>query len=294
MTGPERSSPTGPEPGPSATSRREVGGRDLPAAIVIGLALFGLFVGSVLWHPAAFATVIAALTVVAYIEVGQEAHRVGRRLAVPVLQVATLLMLAGTYLAGHAGQAGGIAVLLLGGIGWLLVDPERRDVVHTLGLTTFVGLWVGLLASFGVLLAMEGGAVATLAVVGAAALTDIGAYGFGVAFGRHALAPSVSPNKTWEGLLGGLAVAVAVAVPVLPILDATFTWWSSALLAIACGLGTFLGDLTESMVKRDLGVKDLGTVLPGHGGVLDRVDGILFALPIGYYVVELAAGAGVP
>jgi phosphatidate cytidylyltransferase len=266
-----------------------VGGRNLPVAIAVGLVLAAIFLGSLFWHPAAFTVVVAALTVVAYLESARVLREVDVRLEVPVLVVATFVMLFGAYQARHAGQAVGIIVLLFGGIAWLLTDPSRRTVVRTLATTLLFGLWVGFLASFAVLLVNRpaGGGVVVIAVIGAAVFTDIGGYAFGVAFGRHKVAPSISPNKTWEGLVGGLVIATVVAAVVLPVLGDTFTPLTAAIVAFCCGSASFVGDLTESMLKRDLGVKDLGAVLPGHGGVLDRVDGILLALPVGFYAVEL-------
>jgi phosphatidate cytidylyltransferase len=282
---------TSEDPDASRVKPREagmVGGRNLPSAIVVGVLLATAFVGSLFWHPAAFTAVVVVLMVIAYVESARVLRGVGLRLETPVLIVSTSIMLLGAYHAGHAGQAVGMAVLVLGGLLWMLGDPDRRDVVRNLSFTLLFGVWVGFLASFGVLLVNRpAGVVAVLAVAGAAILTDIGGYAFGVAFGRHKIAPNISPNKTWEGLLGGLAVAVLGLVVILPLIDDTFDMVAAAAIAVTCGLAGFVGDLTESMIKRDLGVKDLGQVLPGHGGVLDRVDGILLALPVGYYAVEL-------
>jgi phosphatidate cytidylyltransferase len=273
-----------------STSASMVGGRNLPVAIAVGVVLAGLFLGSLFWHPAAFAVVVAGLTVTAYLEVDRVLREIGLRVEAPVLIVATLVMLFGAYEADHAGQVVGLGVLVLGAVLWQLSDTGRTDVARRLSTTLLFGLWVGFLASFAVLLVNRpDGAVAVLAVVGAVILTDIGGFAFGVWLGRHKVAPSVSPNKSWEGLIGGLVVAVVAATLVLPRLGDTFDVTSAAVLAVTCGLAGFLGDLTESMIKRDLGVKDLGRVLPGHGGVLDRVDGIIFALPVGYYAVELLA-----
>jgi phosphatidate cytidylyltransferase len=269
-------------------SRREVGGRDLPIAIAVGVLLAGIFLGSLFWHPLAFSLVIAVLTVLAYVEAGRVLDRVGVRLSVPVALVATAVLLLGTYRDGHSGQAVGLAVLFGGAVVWQLADRGRRDVVGTSATTVLFGLWIGFLASYGILLITgDIGPIAVLGVVGAAIFSDIGGYAFGVTLGRHPIAPSLSPNKTWEGFLGGLAVATALAVAVLPVVSDRFGMLDAAVLAVACGSAAFLGDLVESMVKRDLGVKDLGDLLPGHGGVLDRVDGILFAMPVGYYALDL-------
>ncbi len=267
-----------------------VGGRNLPLAIGVGLVVAALFLVTLFWHPLAFTTLIVILTGLAYVESNRVLTPVGSPLAVPVLVIATLAMIGGAYQAGHGGQVIGVLVLVLGAIVWHLGDPDRRDVTRRLGTTVLFGLWVGFLASFAALLVERSvaGAMGVLAVIGAAILTDVGGYAVGVPFGRHKIAPSVSPNKSWEGLFGGLAVATLAGAFVLPLLDDRFTWQLGIAIALACGLAGFVGDLLESMVKRDLGVKDLGDLLPGHGGVLDRVDGVLVALPVGYFLLEIA------
>lgn len=275
---------TGQDPTPRSPGL--VGGRDLPAAIAVGLVLAAVFLATLFWHPVAFGLVVAVLIAIAYVESDRVLRAAGVRLLVPVLIASSLVMLAGAYYAGAAGQAAGVAVLLIGAMTWLLFDPARRDVVPTLGTTMFLGVWVGFLGSYAVMLAVRpSGPVIVLAVIGAAAVTDIGGYAIGVPFGRHKVVPSVSPKKSWEGLAGGLVVATVLAAVVLPLIGDTFTPVSAAVLAGTCGVASFLGDVIQSMIKRDLDVKDLGDFLPGHGGILDRVDGILLALPVGYYAV---------
>jgi phosphatidate cytidylyltransferase len=273
-------------PGVDARSRQVVGGRNLPVAIAVGVVLAVVFLGSLWWDARAFVVVVALAATLAYVESGRVLAGIGRRLLVPVLVVATIAMLVGAFLAGPAGIVPGLLVLLVGAVGTQLIARDRRGVVDTLGLTALFGLWVGLLASYAVLLIVRpDGPLVVLAVVGAAVLGDIGAYGFGVAFGRHKLAPSISPAKSWEGLVGGLLVAAVAAGGVLPLLGDTFTPLTGALFGVTIGAAAAIGDLVESLIKRDLGLKDLGDVLPGHGGVLDRVDGILVALPVGYYLL---------
>jgi phosphatidate cytidylyltransferase len=269
---------------------RMVGGRHLPTAIAVGVVLASLFLGSLFWRSEAFAAVIAVLAVTAYVDAARVLRPVGVRLLTPALALTSVFMMAAVHEYGSHGQTAGLTLLVAVSVLMLLVDAKRTEVVRTLAITLLFGLWVAFLASFGVLLIVQDdGAVIVLAVVGAAIFTDIGGYAFGVTFGRHKVAPSISPNKSWEGLVGGLVVAGVLAAFVLPLLGDTFTPTSGAILAVTCGLASFVGDLTESMIKRDLEVKDLGDLLPGHGGMLDRVDGILFALPIGYYAVALFA-----
>jgi phosphatidate cytidylyltransferase len=278
------------ESGPqvSGRSRGQVGGRNLPLAIGVGVGLAVVFLGSLWWDPRAFLAVVAIVATVAYVEAGRILAGVGRRVLVPVLVPATVAMLVGALLGGTGGLMPGVVALLLGAVVWQLVARDRRDTVATLGLTAFFGLWVGLLASYAILLVDQpDGPLLVLAVIGSAVFCDVGAYAFGVAFGRHKLAPTISPAKSWEGLVGGLLVASVLAAVVLPLLGERFTPGSAAVLGFSVGLAAAVGDLVESLVKRDLGVKDLGDVLPGHGGILDRVDGILLGLPVGYYVIAL-------
>ncbi len=264
-------------------------GRNLPIAIAVGVVLGAVLIGSLFWHPMAFTLVIAVFVVLANVEAGAELRAMGITVSVPPLLLGGMAIVLGAYRSGHAGQAVGILVLFLGTVAWLLADPHRTDVVRNLTLTLMLGLWTAYLASFGVLLIgrESDGPVAVLAVAGAAVFGDIGGYAVGVRFGRRKIAPRVSPNKSVEGLIGGLVVASVLAALVLPQIGDLFTVPTAIAIAVVSVLAGFLGDLTESMIKRDLGIKDFGRVLPGHGGVLDRVDGLLVALPIGFFAITL-------
>ena len=117
--------------------------------------------------------------------------------------------------------------------------------------------------------------------------TDTGAYLTGRALGRHPMAPSISPGKTWEGAIGGFAWAVGIAVGLGALLQLSTPLWQEVLLGGIVGVVSQLGDLAESRLKRATGVKDTGALLPGHGGILDRLDSIVFTVPVVYYLVEL-------
>ena len=281
--GPHDPGSTPDETGQEATRS----GRDLPVAIGVGLVLGAIFIGSIVWHPLAFTVVIAVFVVVALVEAAAELRRVGMRTSVPAMIVGGLVTVFGAYRAQHAGQVAGVLVLFLGTVVWLLADPDRRDVVGNLTMTVLLGLWTGLLGSFGVLLVTrpDEGAVAVLAVIGGAVFGDIGGYAVGTLVGRTKIAPTISPNKSLEGLLGGLVVSGGLGALVLPAAGDLFTPATGALVAALSVLAGFFGDLTESMVKRDVGVKDFGSLLPGHGGILDRVDGILLAMPVGFFAI---------
>ena len=133
------------------------------------------------------------------------------------------------------------------------------------------------------------GTMRVLVVIICVILADTGAYATGVLFGRHKMAPSISPAKTWEGFAGAVVFSMvggAIAVPLLLGAD----WWVGLILgALLCPAAT-LGDLVESLIKRDAGIKDMSNFLPGHGGVMDRLDSMLVAVPVGWLVLHLALG----
>lgn len=265
------------------------GGRNLPVAIATGVLLAATMIFSIFFHPLAFTSLIAVFVVIAVIESGAVLREQDMPVAVPAVLVGGLVTIFGTYRSFHAGQVVGILVIFVGTVVWLLADPERDRVVQTVTVSLFFGLWTAFLASFGVLLVVtpDIGPAAVLLVTGGAIFGDIGGFAFGSMFGRTKVAPSVSPNKTVEGLIGGIITAAVVGGIAIPLIDDEFTIQVAAAVAALCAFAGFLGDLVESMVKRDLGVKDLGALIPGHGGMLDRVDGLLMALPVGFYTVML-------
>ncbi len=262
-------------------------GRDLVAATTVGAGLLALLALGLILPPVALTVLVGALVVAAHVELGQVLGGLDRPVHTDVLVVTAPAVLVGAQVAGPRGQAVGLTVLVALALLRPLVDRGRRDVLGTVSRTVLLGAWVGGLASYAMLLrALDNPVVMLVVVLGAAAASDTGAYLVGSRLGRRRLAPQVSPNKTLEGLVGGLVAAALLAGAVLP-LDGTSSPLRGAAIGLAVGFAAFVGDLVASMMKRDLGVKDLGRLLPGHGGVLDRVDGLLLALPVGYALLVL-------
>lgn len=280
-------------PGPTPEGARTPGksargaGRSLPIAIASGVILAGLFLGSLFVSDWAFLVFWAVLVVIGLFELDKGLKLKGAKPALPVAIGAGLVTVFGAYTNGASGQAMGLALLMLGGLLWLLVDANRTNVAASMGATVLMGLWVPFLASYaGTLLAREDGKWYVMAAVALVVSGDIGAYGFGYGFGKHKMAPSISPAKSWEGFAGGLLTVLVVAALITSRLPG-FDLPLALAFAAACFLAGTAGDLAESMVKRDLGVKDLGGIVPGHGGIMDRADAVIFALPVAHLVLTV-------
>jgi phosphatidate cytidylyltransferase len=270
----------------SGASRRRGAGRNLPVAIAVGVTLAALFLVTIAVGAYAFLTFVAVCTVVAQLELSR-AFRARRLTPATLIAIgAGLVMLYGSYASGEAAQAVGLVVLVLGAMVWTLLDNRRRNVTASLASTCLIGLWVPFLAShIALLLRRPNGRLLTVAVIALIVTNDIGAYAFGRPWGRHQLAPKVSPGKSWEGLIGGLAAVLALAGGLTARLIPGLGVPGALTLGTGIVAAATIGDLSESLVKRDLGVKDLGRILPGHGGVMDRIDGMLFALPVAHFIL---------
>jgi phosphatidate cytidylyltransferase len=199
-------------------------------------------------------------------------------------------------LAALYGAPGALAGALLGlpiALCWLVAVPEARTLRGILALF-LMSLWVGVpLAHLGLLDGLPGGNGLLLAAVVGPWISDAGAYFAGRLLGRHKLFPVLSPKKTYEGAIGGLLLTVAAAFPFAYLLLGTNAV-EAALLGVVVSVASQAGDLFESVLKRMLEIKDLGNLLPGHGGILDRVDSLLFTAPAVYYLYVLLHAPAAP
>ncbi|MCD2442421.1 phosphatidate cytidylyltransferase [Agromyces sp. SYSU K20354] len=264
-------------------------GRNLIVAILIGLAFGGLLLLSLLVIKELFMLFAGVLVGFASYELLQALRKGGSH--VPRIP-STVVAVAAVPLAYYGG-AGGQLLAVLGGIAivtlWRLAEqavPKHRTgavaFVRDLAAGAFVQGYVTLLATFTVVLtAAEGGQWWTLAFIVIVVAADTGAYAFGLMFGKHKMAPIISPKKTWEGFAGGAGASLVAGV-LLSTLMLGNTWWFGLIFGAAIFLSATLGDLAESLIKRDIGIKDMSSWLPGHGGFLDRLDSILPSAAVAY------------
>jgi phosphatidate cytidylyltransferase len=200
-----------------------------------------------------------------------------------------LIIVAGGYAAGEAGVLLGVALAMMTSVLWYMAAPHeaRTGTTVDVGATLLGVVYVPFLASFGLVMLREDvGSNLLLAVVGLTVLYDVLAYAIGSLWGNRALAPTISPSKSWEGAVGATLGILLVAIALVPSVE-PFTPTKAVGLALLIAIFAPIGDLVESAIKRDLGVKDISSILPGHGGILDRIDSILFSLPAAWYFVRL-------
>jgi phosphatidate cytidylyltransferase len=269
--------------------RRERGaraGRNLPLAIVTALALAGVLIGSLLVSRPAFVVFLLGIVTLALLELLTVLRARATRPARPVVLAVGAVLVVGAYLEGPAALSFGLLAAILGAFGWYLVDRGRTEVTRNVAATIFAVVYVPFMAAH--LSLVVGRADHYVgALIGYAALVviyDTAAYATGATLGRRPIAPQVSPNKSWEGAIGASIACLAAGALLLPLWE-PWTLASGLVLAGATCVVAPLGDLSESMLKRDLAVKDMGSILPGHGGMLDRVDALLFMAPVLYYVL---------
>ncbi len=263
-------------------------GRNLRAAIAVGVGLVAVIVASlVLWRPA-FLGVLTAAIVVAVVEL-TGALKAGRFRAplVPLL-VGTVAMEALAWTRGPTGLVVGFLVTALAVVLWRLADGPD-GYLRDAGSGVLVAAYVPLLAGFAVLLLVpDDGAARVLAFIATVIASDVGGYAAGVLFGKHAMAPSISPKKSWEGMAGSVLACMLVATPFI-VLWLDGPWWGGLVFGAAMAASATIGDLGESLIKRDLGIKDMGNLLPGHGGIMDRLDSLLPSAAVAYLLLSMLA-----
>jgi phosphatidate cytidylyltransferase len=267
------------------TERKPINtGRNLPVAIGVGAALGGVVLLTLLTVKVTFLILVALMVGAAMWELGHALAT--REIKVPVF----LIAVGGAVMVGLSYTRGPLAALAALVVTFIAIIALRlrggaagylRDVTAS----TFVLVYLPTTAAFvGLMLAQPDGAHRALLFVILTVCSDTGGYFAGILFGRHPLAPAISPNKTWEGLTGSVVICLAAGALGMHYLLHAAVWTGLVLGVAAVGAAT-LGDLVESIIKRDLETKDMSSILPGHGGVLDRIDAMLVVAPVAWLLM---------
>jgi phosphatidate cytidylyltransferase len=263
-------------------------GRDLPIAIAVGLGLLGAVAASLAFRKEVFIGFALVACGAGLWELGQALTRRGIHIPLLPLLVGTAGILVSSYTSGPEALLVAFMLTVGGVVVWRVLDGGGAEALRDAAAGSFATAYIPFMAGFVMLmLAQPSGERRVALFVLLVVASDTGGYAAGVLAGRHPLAPSVSPKKSWEGLAGSLVLASGVGA-------AGMAWAFGVNPLVGVGLGVAsvltatLGDLAESLLKRDLSLKDMGSLLPGHGGVLDRIDSLLLTAPMVYLVLLVA------
>jgi len=269
-------------PGAEEPKRGIRTGRNLPAAIGVGAALGGVALLTLLTVKATFLIYMGAALAVALHELDSALKT--REIRMPVIPVALggAAMVTSAYWAAGGAVMASFALPFIAVLVWRMFNGTEgyvRDISAGIFATAYLGL---LGATVAAMLAPSDGGKSVLTFIILTICTDIGGYFAGITLGRtgaHKLAPAISPKKTWEGVAGAALASIVAGAILLPALLHGH-WWQGVVIGATAVVAAVFGDLAESMIKRDLSIKDIGTLLPGHGGILDRIDSLIFCAPV--------------
>ncbi|MGK2309226.1 phosphatidate cytidylyltransferase [Cutibacterium sp. V947] len=278
----------------ATVTRTSRAGRDLPAAITTGVVLCGAVIGTVGWWHWGFVLLMALALVAGAIELHRAMVRLGMDSAIVPICVGTVVMVIGAYAAStmdlrilpNTFLVAALGATTVAAMAWRL--PRGSDgFVKDVAASLLTIAYLPLLGCFVPLMMGDDGGSRRIATwILSVVASDTGGYAVGVLFGKHKMAPRISPRKSWEGFAGSVSMAALVGWACLSgLLDAPV--WAGLLLGVILAFTGTAGDLVESMIKRDAGIKDMSNFLPGHGGVMDRLDSVLFSAPFAWLVMSL-------
>lgn len=275
-------------------------GRNLPAAIAIGVGLGAYVVLSLLYLKPAFVVLVAVALVLASVELHEALKKQGMTSAIIPIAVGSVAISFGSFFAGRQEPVvfsttsvllASLALTVLASLIWRMpkgVAGFVRDAAASLLIIAYVPL----LGSFAALMLAEGQGVARVVTfLLIVVMSDTGGYIAGVLFGKHPMAPKISPKKSWEGIAGSLILGTAAGI-CMAIFALDVPFWVGIILGVSLVAVGTCGDLIESMIKRDLGIKDMSSFLPGHGGVMDRLDSLLVAAPVAWLIMYVFVPGG--
>ena len=288
------SAPTGTEPAEPAEPTEHHGvraGRNLPVAIAVGAGLGGLVVLTLLTVKATFLLYMGIAVVIALVELTSAFAR--RDINIPVIPVAAggAAMVTCTYWLGPRAALAALGLTVIAVLAWRLPGGASgyvKDVTAGVFATAYLPLPASFVAA---MLVPADGPRRVLTFIILTICSDIGGYFAGITLGRHLMAPAISPKKTWEGFAGSVVACLVAGALCLTLLLHGHVW-QGLLTGGAAVLAATLGDLVESMIKRDLDIKDMGTLLPGHGGILERLDSLLICAPVVWLLLIAFIPAG--
>ncbi|MBA3528333.1 MAG: phosphatidate cytidylyltransferase [Propionibacteriaceae bacterium] len=296
--------PPGPPPFPGAASpaAKDHGraGRNLPAAIGVGVGLGGYIILSLLYFKPGFVALVALALVLGSVELYQALQKQQMTAAIVPIVAGTIAIATGSYLAGRQNPVvfsttsvllASLALTVLASLIWRMPKGSPgfvKDAAASLAIIAYIPL----LGSFAALmLAGDKGAARVVTFMLIVVMNDTGGYIAGVLFGKHQMAPRISPKKSWEGMAGSMVFGTAAGV-CMAIYGLGVPFWVGIILGVTLVAAGTCGDLIESMIKRDLGIKDMSSFLPGHGGVMDRLDSLLLAAPVAWFIMYLLVPGG--
>ena len=275
-------------------------GRNLPAAIGVGVALGAFVVLTLLFWRFGFVLLIAAALALGSVELHTALRRHGMRSAVVPIVAGSVAIAIGSYLAGRnpthfsttSVLLAALALTVLASLVWRMPGGAEGYVRDTAASMLTIG-YVPLLGSFAALIlaAPADGVARTVTFLLVVVMNDTGGYIAGVLFGKHPMAPRISPKKSWEGFAGSVVLGTLAAVA-MAVLGLGAPFWVGIVLGVSLVTVGTLGDLIESMIKRDLQIKDMSSFLPGHGGVMDRLDSLLIAAPVAWVIMYVLVPGG--
>lgn len=283
--GPDGQQSQGPDGERKPAAEKRGPGRNLPIAVGVGVALGALVLISLFTVKEIFLAVLVVFLGVGVRELTKAFA--ARDIGIPLVPVAVggVAMLVGTYVWGPRALAASLALTVLAILVWRMA-AGTAGYVRDVTAAVFVTVYVPFLAGFAVLLlAADDGPRRTVVFIATTVASDIGGFFVGSFLGRHKIAPTISPKKTWEGFTGSAIACMAIGGWLLAWLLGGHVW-QGVLLGAAVVCTATVGDLIESMIKRDLGIKDMGSLLPEHGGVMDRLDSLLATAPVVWLLLE--------
>lgn len=260
-------------------------GRNVPIATAIGVGLVALLVATLSYNRVLFAILVALVMLPSVNEFSRASASIGVRIDRVILSITSMAIVMAAWSSGFEGLAVTIAVstpvVLIS-----LLRSGSENFLANASASLFTLLYLPIPAAFAVLLAHHAdGRARVMIFILAVSLSDTGGYIAGVLFGKHQLARQISPKKSWEGVLGSVVLSI-VGTSVFFGIWFHQAWWHGAILAVVSILAGTSGDLIESALKRDIGVKDMGKALPGHGGFLDRLDSLLITAPFAFLIIQ--------